>query len=195
MRIHDRRSGEVESQANDWLPAALRARNLQVIEWVNSGKIGEARIFRSVFSQQIKAGNSRLKRDVGGGPIYDLGVYCINAARYLFKAEPEEVMAWHSGRDDGRFSEVPAITSAVLRFPGNRIASFTSSFGASDRSAYEVVGTKGMVKMDPAYEMSGTLRAELTIGNRSIKRTFKKRDQFALELVYFSNIVQYDSRE
>ena len=47
--------------------------NLQVIEWLKSGKIGEAKIFSSVFSQQVKAGNSRLKRDVGGGPIYGLG--------------------------------------------------------------------------------------------------------------------------
>ena len=46
--------------------------------------------------------------DVGGGPLYDMGVYCINAARYLFRAEPEEVMAWHSGGDSARVAEVPA---------------------------------------------------------------------------------------
>ena len=166
--------------------------NLQVIDWISSGKIGEPRIFSSVFSQQVKAGNSRLKGDVGGGPLYDMGVYCINAARYLFKVEPEEVMAWNIGRDQDRFSEVPATTTAVLRFPDNRIASFTCSFGASDRSAFEVVGSKGMVKMDPAYEMASTLKAELTTGGRTVKRTFPKRDQFAPELIYFSDCILHN---
>ena len=72
--------------------------NLQAIQWANSGKIGEPKIFSSVFSQQVKAGNSRLQRETGG-PIYDLGIYCINAARYLFRAEPYEVMAWKSGSE------------------------------------------------------------------------------------------------
>jgi predicted dehydrogenase len=82
--------------------------NLQAVAWVNSGKIGDPKLFSSVFSQQVKQGNSPLKEDVGGGPIYDLGVYCINAARYLFKAEPEEVMAWHA--------EKP-MTQGLKKFP------------------------------------------------------------------------------
>jgi glucose-fructose oxidoreductase len=163
--------------------------NLKAISWVDSGRIGEPKLFSSVFSQQVKQGNSRLKGDVGGGPIYDLGVYCINAARYLFKAEPEEVMAWNAKDDDARFKEVPASTAAVLRFPGDRIASFICSFGAADRSAYEIVGSKGVVKLDPAYEMAGTIKAELTVGGRTSRQTFKKRDQFAPELIYFSDCI------
>jgi len=103
--------------------------NLHAIEYVNSGKLGEPKIITSVFSQQVKAGNSRLKKDVGGGAIYDIGVYCINAARYLFRAEPEEVFAWNFGRDELRFREVPATTTGLLRFSNNRFASFTCSFG------------------------------------------------------------------
>jgi hypothetical protein len=48
------------------------------------------------------------------------------------------------------------------------------------------------VKMDPAYEMAGTLKAELIIGGRTVRRTFKKRDQFAPELVYFSDCILND---
>lgn len=154
---------------------------------MKSGRIGDLRIFSSVFSQQVKADNSRFRRDVGGGPIFDLGVYCINAAHYSFQAEPEEVIAWNVGRNRDRFAEVPASTTAVLRFPGDRIASFTCSFGAADRSAFTLVGT-----MDPAREMAGMLEAELTIGSRTSKRIFRKRDQFAPELVYFSNCILKD---
>ena len=81
------------------------------------------------------------------------------------------------------------MTSALMRFPDNRIASLTCSFGAADRSVYEVVGTKGVLKMDPAYEMAEALKSEITIDGRVHKRVFKKRDQFAPELVYFSDCI------
>jgi predicted dehydrogenase len=163
--------------------------NLQAVELVNSGKIGEPRIFTSIFSQQIKAGNSRLQKDIGGGALYDMGVYCLNAARYLFKAEPLQGFAWNFGSDSKRFSEVPEMTSVLLKFPDDRVASFTTSFGAADRSVFEIIGTKGVLKMDPAYEMADTLKSELIVHDQITKRSFKKRDQFAAELVYFSHCV------
>jgi predicted dehydrogenase len=163
--------------------------NLHAIQVVNSGRIGEPRIFTSSFSQQVRSGNSRLKKDIGGGPLYDLGVYCINAARYLFRAEPEQVFAWHSGGDGDRFREVPATTTAMLQFPGNRVASFTCSFGAADRSVFEVIGTKGVLRMDPAYEMVEALKSEISIRGKTTKQVFRRRDQFAAELVYFSGCI------
>jgi predicted dehydrogenase len=162
--------------------------NLEAIRVVNSGRIGEPRIFTSVFSQQVKAGNSRLKKEAGGA-IYDMGVYCINAARYLFRAEPEEVFAWNMSSSDERFAEVPEMTAGLLRFPGDRIASFMSSFGASDRSVFEVIGSEGVLKLEPAYEMTQALKSEITINGRTIRKVFQKRDQFAPELVYFSNCI------
>jgi predicted dehydrogenase len=163
--------------------------NLNAIDVVNSGKIGEPRIFTSVFSQQVKEGNSRLKKDVGGGAIYDMGAYCINAARYLFKAEPQEVFGWNLGADNRRFSEVPEMTSGLMKFPGERIASFTTSFGAANKSIFEVIGTKGSLKMEPAYDYTETLKSEITVNGRTTKRVFKLRDQFAPEIVYFSNCI------
>jgi predicted dehydrogenase len=128
--------------------------NLSVIRSVRAGQIGEPRIFRSAFCQQVTPGNSRLQSALGGGPLYDIGVYCINAARYIFQAEPQEVFAYDaSRRNDSRFSEVQEMSAAVMRFPGDRLASFTCSFGAADRSSY----TKGVLRMDPAYEMVGDL--------------------------------------
>lgn len=162
--------------------------NLSAMEMVKSGKIGGPRIFTSVFSQQVKQDNSRLTQETGGA-IYDMGVYCINAARYLFRAEPQEVFAWNQSAPDERFSEVPEMTSAMMKFPGERIATFTCSFGATDRSEFEIVGTKGALKMDPAYEMAEDLKLELTVGGKTTKQVFKKCDQFAPELVYFSDCI------
>jgi glucose-fructose oxidoreductase len=168
--------------------------NLNAIEMVNSGKIGAARIFTSTFSQQVKAGNSRLKKDVGGGAIWDMGIYCINAVRYLFKAEPTEAFAWNLGADSKRFNEVPEMTSGVLRFPGDRVASFTTSFGAASRSVYEVVGTKGVIKLDPAYELAEALKSEITVDDRTTKQVCAKRDQFAPEIEYFSDCILNDKQ-
>ena len=64
---------------------------LEVIDLVRKGRIGEPRYFSSDFSMVAKPGNIRTRPETGGGTLYDLGVYCINAARMLFGAEPREV--------------------------------------------------------------------------------------------------------
>jgi predicted dehydrogenase len=100
------------------------------------------------------------------------------------------VFAYSATREqDSRFKEIDEMSAALLRFPDARLASFTCSFGAADRSTYEVIGTKGVVKMDPAYEMVGDLKSEITIEGRTQKATYKKRDQFGPELVYFSKCI------
>lgn len=152
--------------------------NLSAVQAIKDGTIGEPRIFRSAFCQQVRPGNSRLQEDLGGGPLYDIGIYCINAARYLFRAEPEEVFAFSATGKDKRFAEVEEMSAAVMRFPDNRLASFTCSFGAADRSSYEVIGTKSVIQMDPAYEMVGDLKCKLTVDGKTRKTTYKKRDQF-----------------
>lgn len=163
--------------------------NLKAVEIVQSGELGEARIFNSVFTQQVEEGNIRVKKEDGGGTLYDIGIYCINAARYLFRAEPQEVFAWTANNGEPRFREIEEMTSAVMRFPGDRLASFTCSFGASDVSAYQVVGTKGSLRVNPAYEFASELKHQLTIGGKTKKSTFSKRDQFAPQLIYFSHCV------
>src|SRR6185436_5302980 len=67
--------------------------NLEAIQILRSGAIGEPRIFGSLFSFQVASGNIRLKSRDGGGTLYDIGTYCINAARYLFGEEPLEAWA------------------------------------------------------------------------------------------------------
>jgi glucose-fructose oxidoreductase len=166
--------------------------NLKAIDIVQGGRLGEPRLFDSVFTMTVKEGDIRLNpRELGGGTLYDIGVYCINAARNLFGAEPMEVVAFSANCGDQRFIECEETTSAILRFPGReRLAVFTCSFGATDVSSYRVVGTRGDLMMDPAYEYAGELKQRLTIDGRSRERTFPKRDQFAPELISFSECIQ-----
>lgn len=163
--------------------------NLKAIEIAKSGRLGEIRAFNSVFTMQVKEDDIRLRQDLGGGTLYDIGIYCINAARNLFQAEPVEVVAFSAKNGEKRFREVDEMTSAVVRFPQDRIASITASFGAADVSAYELIGTEGVLRVDPAYEFAGDLKHRLTIKGTTRERVFSKRDQFAPELIYFSDCI------
>ena len=169
----------------------FEAGNLEAIRLAESGKLGDVRIFTSEFCQQVADDNVRVSEHVarGGGPLYDMGVYCINAARYLFRAEPSEVFAVTANNGEERFKHVEEMTSVVMRFPGDRLATFTCSFGAADVSRYSLIGTKGILQADPAYEYAMAIQHHLTIGEKENTRTFPKRDQFAAELVYFSDCI------
>jgi predicted dehydrogenase len=108
---------------------------LDAIETVKSGKVGDPRIFTSTFTQQVDRDNVRLTEPEsrGGGPLFDMGVYCINAARYLFREEPIEVLAASANNGEVRFRKDPEMTVAILRFPNERLATSipgTISFGA-----------------------------------------------------------------
>jgi predicted dehydrogenase len=163
--------------------------NMEAVRLVEKGKIGEPIFFNSLFSFQIKDRNIRLEKELGGGALFDIGIYCINAARYLFRAEPESVFA-QLVQGDERFEEVEGTCAALLRFPGDKIAQFTCSFAASNTSQFEVIGTKGKLKLDPAYEYSENLKLEITLNDKSKERRFKRSDQFAAELLYFSECIK-----
>ncbi len=163
--------------------------NLKAIETIQDGTIGEARIFNSVFTQQVPEGNIRLKKELGGGPLMDMGVYPINAARYLFRDEPLEVTGVGANNGDSRFSEVHEMVTAVLRFPGERLATLTCSFGAAPADAYQVVGTKGELWLKPAFDYHEKLNMILKLDGKEKKRSFGKVDQFGGEIEYFSRCV------
>ncbi|WP_031499752.1 Gfo/Idh/MocA family protein [Bryobacter aggregatus] len=163
--------------------------NLKAIEIIRDGIIGEPRFFSSVFSQQVEPGNIRLKRDLGGGPLMDLGVYPVNAARYLFGTEPIEVSAIGGSSEDSRFDEVHEMASAILRFPGDRLASFTSSMGASPSDHYEVIGTKGSLRLTPAFSYHQPKTLKVTRDGETRAQHFDRIDQFGAELDYFTRCV------
>ena len=167
--------------------------NLEAIELANSGRLGTARLFTSEFSQQVADKNIRtMGSSRGGGPLYDMGVYCINAARYLFRSEPIEVSAVAARKPEARFERTEEMISAVMRFPQERLATFTCSFGAADVSRYTLLGSKGMLQADPAYEYAEGIKLDMTIGEKRQKKSFPKRDQFAAELAYFSDCILRD---
>jgi predicted dehydrogenase len=166
--------------------------NLKAIDLVRRGRLGDPKYFNSSFSMRVKPGNIRTRRETGGGTLYDIGVYCINAARYLFRAEPKEVVAISVNSVPDKLAEIDESTGAVLRFDGERVAAFVTSFNAADVASYQIVGTKGRLDVDPAYEYAEGLAYRLTIDGKTQHKRIGKRDQFAPELLYFSDCILKD---
>jgi glucose-fructose oxidoreductase len=166
--------------------------NLVAVEIARGGEIGQPRMFSSVFSMQIRSGNVRTQPRRGAGPLYDIGVYCLNAARYLFRTEPIEVAAMKLAGRDPRFAAVDEAFAVTLRFPQERVAQFTCSFGAYDRAHYQVVGTEGFLTLDNAYEYASEMTLQVQGKHGAKTRTFTKRDQIAAEIEYFAKCIRED---
>jgi predicted dehydrogenase len=166
--------------------------NLEAMRIARSGKLGDLRFFSSTFTMNVKPGDIRLRSDLAGGPIPDIGIYCINAARNLFRDEPLDVSATAVSSDDRRFREVPEMVSVTMRFPQNRVATFLCGFNSAKVSEYRIVGTHGELLVEPGYELADDLKHRLRIGDRIKTRNFPKRDQFAPELEHFSDCILND---
>jgi len=164
--------------------------NLEAIDLARKGRLGDLKFFSSSFSMTVRRGDIRTKRAYGGGTLYDIGVYCINAARYLFRAEPTQVSAVSINSGGAALAEIDETTAATLRFGDEQVATFITSFNASDVAAYRIVGTKGDLHADPAYEYARGLEYSLTIDGKKTRKAFGKHDQFAPELLYFSDCIQ-----
>ena len=166
--------------------------NLEAAQHARKGTLGELRFFSSDFSMQVREHNIRLQRSHGGGPLYDIGVYCINAARYCLSEDPTEV--WATAPEaatvvSGRSMKPWSVRCASK---SGRLATFTCSFGAADRSTYTITGTRGSLTVDPAYEYAEGLAYRMNVEARQKSRKFAKSDQFAPELLYFSNCIRND---
>jgi predicted dehydrogenase len=168
----------------------LESANLAAIKAIADGKIGEPRLFHGINCQSVETGNTRLEGDLKGGPLMDLGVYCINAARYLFGDDPIEVTGFTASLPGERFAEVPEMVSAVLRFPKDRLATFSCGFGEAKVSEYRVIGTAGDIRLDPAYAFRGDIELQLTDDGGETKTSrYKERDQVGAEIHYFAECI------
>ena len=170
----------------------FEAINLKAIDLVRKGRIGEPKFFNSSFSMRVRPDNIRTKPELGGGTLYDIGVYCINAARYIFGDEPIEVLATSVNSGDQRVRRIDESTGALLRFDGGRVAAFVTSFNAADVGEYRIVGTRGDLHVNPAYEYAEGLGYELTVNGKKTRVRGRKTDQFAPELLYFSDCILND---
>ena len=185
---------EAARAANVFLMTAYRLHNepgtVAVLEHIRASAIGRPLLFQSMFSFQSPLQNHRLKAKAWGGPLQDIGVYSINAARHIFAEEPVEAMAMaHRPADDPRFGEVDATIAATLRFPSGGLAQFVASFGAAAIDSYRVVGTSGDLELDPGFRFETATRLRLRRDGMTTETQFPHIDHFGAQVAYFSDCI------
>ena len=164
---------------------------VEVLERIRAGEIGEPKVFSSTFSFQSPDTNHRLKGEHWGGPLQDIGVYCLNAVRHVFSDEPVEVHAMKvHGKGDPRFAEVEGTMAVTLRFPEDRLAQFTISFEGGDTDSYRVIGTEGVIDVERGYRFETSPQLSILRGSEVEIFEPEDTDHFGAQTAYFSDCIQ-----
>lgn len=197
-------------KAGKKLMVAYRAQyepfNLAAIEKVRSGELGKVKMIIADHGRNL---NPQEKRDVwrmnkklaGGGSLYDIGIYSLNATRYLTGEEPTEITAQiFSTPGDSRFKEVEETVSFLLKFPSGTLANCVSSYGYEEVKRYQIYGEKAWLELDPATDY---YKHQMTIGKKNPQADKKdapktiveepqiqEGNQFAAEMDHFSECIQ-----
>lgn len=170
------------------------AGTIAALEAIREGRIGDPRHFFATFSFQSSAGNHRLDSKNWGGPLQDIGIYCVNAARHVFEDEPLEASAMTTRRTgDPRFTDIDDSIAVTLRFPGERVAQFYCSFGAGPIDMFRVLGSEGDLTMEPSFRFETPTRMVVNSKNSSETMQFRHCDHFGGLIQHFSECIQKGS--
>lgn len=167
---------------------------LYLKQLIQSGRLGRIDLIHTAFSELHMPGTSIPwlldAKMAGGGPLMDLGVYCVNTCRWLVEEDPSEVIAQAWVNDTVRFKEVEEGISFRLRFPSELIVLGSSTYGAAPSSFIFVQGTKGWASLLPAFPFDEDRQLVQKIGKKKTLRNFKVLDEFAPEIDGFAEAIQ-----
>jgi predicted dehydrogenase len=167
--------------------------NLKAVKLIRDGALGQVQAIESAFGFNIGKGEWRIdKKLAGGGPVFDVGIYSLNACRYLTGEEPAHLSAYASTIDhDGRFNEVEENVSWIMKFPSGILASCSTTYGAGMEGFYRVHGSKGWLQVDEAFSYSGLrLRAEFSGTKLDELNPARDPSHFQAEAEHFSHCIQ-----
>jgi predicted dehydrogenase len=186
---------DAAAKANRKLMIAYRCRfepyNMEMIRIARAQEFGALKVIQTEVAFNIGDPTQwRLKKAMsGGGPLMDIGIYGLNAARYISGEEPTEVNAMmFSTRGDPRFKEVEETINFQMRFPSGVLANGISSYGAASRSHFRAIAADGYFELEPANPYTG-LRMMVSRGNMLDEITFPQVDHFAKEMDHMSQCV------
>ncbi|MFZ1939821.1 MAG: Gfo/Idh/MocA family oxidoreductase [Terracidiphilus sp.] len=167
--------------------------NLKAIELIRSGAIGQVQAIESSFGFNIAPGEWRIdKKMAGGGPLMDVGIYSLNATRYLTGEEPVSFAAYSSVIDhDGRFTTVEENVSWTTKFPSGIVAACNTTYGAPMGGFFRVHGAKGWIEVNEAFSYEGLhLRAQYAGTVLDEPNPARDPSHFTAEADHFSRCIQ-----
>jgi xylose dehydrogenase (NAD/NADP) len=162
-------------------------RNLAVFDMVRHGEIGRLRAVESAFSYVLEDSSSYLlKRDLGGGALYDVGCYPVNVSRMLTGTEPVEVY----GTLNHAPSKVDMTFVGVMRFPGGVLSSFHVAMDEEPRFWYRAIGDRGLIEVPWAFVSFGRqTHIAIQRGEKGETRSFEGVDEYRLEFEHFADMI------
>lgn len=166
-------------------------RTRQVLEVVRSGVLGEIKFISSTFRFLLaNPASIKLKVELGGGSLYDVGCYPVNFVGMI----ADEIAGGAPGQSPrpqatsvqlDRAGGVDLILSALMKYPSGLIASVNCGFNAQKRVFTEIVGTKGALEIpDTFFDNAGTL--VLTVGDERREIAVDASDRYRLEVEDFA---------
>ena len=167
-----------------------------LIAAVRSGQHGDVRLIEAVNGQNDLP-NGQWRQDLamsGGGSLPDVGLYCLNAARYVTGEEPIEVSATLTRpKDDPRFREIEDVCAFTLRFPSGVVASCSSGYSFHESRQMRVMMRDAWMRLDPAFSYDNiTLSTgrRSGMGNAAETVRFPSHNQFAREMDHFATAIR-----
>jgi predicted dehydrogenase len=162
---------------------------------ITGGELGRVDIIHAAFTEFRPAGDSSPAwlfnpKLSGGGPLMDIGIYCVNTSRWLVDEDPIRATAVRWSHDRQRFKQVEEGIAFRLNFPSGVVLQGTASWGSALASFVQVHGEKGWACLSPAFAFEEERRLTGKIAGKWFEREFTAIDEFALELDSFANCIR-----
>lgn len=160
--------------------------HLEMMRMARKEKFGAIKLIEAGFGFRIGDPKQwRLRKEVsGGGALMDVGIYALQAARYISGEEPIEITAFETKTDPKKFAEVDESIFWSMKFPSGVMANCGCNYVSDDMDRLRVFAEEGWFELEPAYEYSG-LKARTSEGPLTIKQT----DHFATEMDDFAKCI------
>jgi predicted dehydrogenase len=145
---------------------------------LEAGDIGELRRINATFSFNLeRAHDYRWRDDQGGGALWDIGCYCMNAARLFFGVEPQRVSARTVPVQPGSVAD--RSVAGWADFGGDRLLTFSCSMSSCYAQELTLFGSHGMLRVVQPFSGGGRIEVTLHPAERSYERVFDPVSPFA----------------
>lgn len=174
--------------------------NRYVRELVRQKQYGAPKMLQ-LHNAQVEANPNHwrhIRALAGGGSLPDIGLYCLNTARFILGEEPTEVFAYqYSTPGNPLFREVEELVSWQMRFPSGVIANCASDYYAHESRWYRVLSERGWLNLENAFAYNGLqLQQSFAVGQaeHNDHTYLMEKDQFATEMDHFSDCIQQNKQ-
>ncbi len=166
--------------------------HVEAMRFAREKVFGEVRHIDAGFGFRIGDPNQwRLKMDLaGGGALMDVGVYALQAARYLSGEEPETISAIETKTDKEKFAEVDETIQWMMKFPSGKTANLLTTYAFGGNNQFTVFADGGQFGLKNAYGYGGQ---NGWTSKEDTKLDFPATDHFQVQMDLFSKAIMEDT--